>query len=422
MRRGKKMIVLLGLLCVLLGGYVWLGGQEQEDGVSEQEGVFPLWQEDADVASLSWTQDGETFTFIKGENVWQRQGDADFPVNQTALANLADTIAGLSATTELTDVSQPADYGLDEPAFSVSAADADGQTVTFDMGDATPFEDGYYVRVTGRDAVYVIEESLADAFDKSLAQLATMEEMPAVLQATRLTVGDTLDVTYDEEMDAWRDTATGEALDGDAVKSLVSVATDLAWSELITTDATDEELAEWKLDDAQAVAVTLYSGDVAERTVLLGDKNAETDRYARLPDSRMVYTFYADDADDLLEASIDTLWQKQPVTMTAEELGEAAFTWEGGQAVLTAADSESTTAQSVMEQLGAIEGTARVALEEPGETVLTVQLTDGEGVAQTLSFHAYDVDSYLLPITDAHGMLVPAQDVDKLIRMLKQLG
>lgn len=51
-----------------------------------------------------------------------------------------------------------------------------------------------------------------------------------------------------------------------------------------------------------------------------------------------------------------------------------------------------------------------------------IKLEDVEGTTREIVFYAYNVDSYLLKITDMHGMLVSAQDVDRLIRILKQKG
>ena len=420
MKRGKKMILLVGAFCALLGSYSLLGQMNETTTVSETKGNYPLWIEEKTVSSLAWTQDGEALSFSMGESVWMKADDAAFPVNQTAVQNLADKIEKLTAISELTDVTKPEDYGLAEPAFTVTVKDETGSETVYAMGDQTPFEDGYYLSVTGSDNIYVIESSLATAFNKTLTQLATMESMPEVTGVTRMTVGNTLDVSYDKELSAWMDTATGEVLDSDAVSDLVQTAQDLTWSELIATSASDDELSAWAIDDAQAVKLTLYNGDTAERTLLLGGTDDEGDRYARLPDSGMVYTFYSSDADDLLEAGIDTLWLKKLRGMTVDQIQSVTFVWDGGEMTLTSDDSESTTMQSIIEHLDSFEGTARVELGEPGDAVLKVSVTANDGKEQELAFYAYNVDSYLLPITDAHGMLVPAEDVDKLIRMLKQ--
>ena len=420
MKRGKKMILLLGLLCVLLGGYAILGQMDETTTVSETKGSYPLWADGKTVSSLKWMKDGKEFAFSMGESVWMKDGDSTFPVNQTAVENLADRIKNLTAVSELTDVTKPEDYGLDDPAFAVTVRDESGSETVYTMGDQTPFEDGYYLSVSDNDHIYVIESSLASVFNKTLTQLATMETMPEVTTVTRMSVGDTLDVTYNEEALAWTDTATGEILDTDAVADLVEAAQNLTWSELLATSAMDDELSAWALDDAQAVTLTLYNGNTAERTLLLGGTDDEGDRYARLPDSRMVYTFYGSDTDDLLSASVDTLWMKKPFGMTIDQISEIAFAWDGQESVLTNTDRESTTMQSIIEHLGSFEGTQRVELGELGEAILTISSKDTENNVQELVFYAYNVDSYLLPITDAHGMLVPAEDVDKLIRMLKQ--
>ena len=422
MKRGKKMILLLGLLCVLLGGYAMLGQMNETTTVSETKGDYPLWADGKTVSSLTWTKNSETFAFSMGESVWMKDDDSAFPVNQTAVQNLADKIEKLTAVSELTDVTKLEDYGLADPAFAVTVKDESGGETVYSMGDQTPFEDGYYLSVSGNDHIYVIETSLATVFNKTLTQLATMETMPEVTSITRMTVGNTLDVTYSEEMHAWTDTATGEVLDTDAVADLVDAAQNLTWSELLATSASDEELSTWALDEAQAVQLTLYNGETVERTLLLGGADAESDRYARLPDSRMVYTFYGSDVDDLLEASVDTLWMKKLRGMTVDQIHSITFAWDDGEMKLMNDDGESTTMQSIIEHLDSFEGTERVALGELGDAILRVLVTDTEDKVKELAFYAYNVDSYLLPITDAHGMLVPAEDVDKLIRMLKQKG
>lgn len=420
MKRGKKMILLLGLLCVLLGGYAMLGQMNDTATVSETKGNYPLWADGKTVSSLTWTKDGETFAFSMGESVWMKDGDSTFPVNQTAVENLADRIKNLIAVSELTDVTKPEDYGLDDPAFTVTVRDESGSETVYTMGDQTPFEDGYYLSVSDNDHIYVIESSLASVFNKTLTQLATMETMPEVTTVTRMSVGDTLDVTYNEEALAWTDTETGETLDTDAVADLVEAAQNLTWSELLATSAADDELSTWALDDAQAIQLTLYNGENPERTLLLGGTDAESDRYARLPNSGMVYTFYGSDVNDLLEASVDTLWMKKLRGMTVDQIRSITFAWNGGEMTLTNEDSESTTMQSIVEHLDSFEGTQRVELGELGDAILKVSVTDTKDKEQELAFYAYNVDSYLLPITDTHGMLMPAEDVDKLIRMLKQ--
>lgn len=421
MKRRMKMALMLGALVVLLGGYAFVNRMGNTTEVSETEGVFPLWAEGSEVTSLSWEKDGVVYAFQKDEDGWMREGDDSFPVNQTVLSRLAERIESLTASRELTDISDLADYGLSDAAFAVTAKDSGGGAVTYRLGDATPFEDGYYMSVSSSESLYVVESSMESAFDLSLTELAQMEIIPQAESVTRLKVG-ALDITCEGESETWSDTATGEKLDTAAAEKLASAAGSLGWNELVAVSATDEELTAWALDDAQATVMTAYDSEDAVLTLLLGGEDESGNRYARLPDSRMVYMLTASDVSGLLSASIDTLWDKTIQTLAADELGTAAFAWDGGALTLTAEDAESATAQGLLEQLGKLEGTARVALGEPGEPVLTVVMTDAQGEETEVACYAYSADAYIVPITGTHGALVDAEIVDKLIRMLKQAG
>ena len=175
---------------------------------------------------------------------------------------------------------------------------------------------------------------------------------------------------------------------------------------------------------------------------MLGGTNEDGDVYARLPDSRMVYLFMAEDVGDILAASVDTLWRKQPVTLAYEALAEAVFTFDGGSVTVappqageaveaaegeeSAEDADGAEAtedpgESLWTALTALTGTARIEVQPDGEALLSVAITDMDGAHRQVGFYAYDVDSYLVPVTDSHAMLVPADSVDKVIRMLRQM-
>ena len=51
--------------------------------------------------------------------------------------------------------------------------------------------------------------------------------------------------------------------------------------------------------------------------------------------------------------------------------------------------------------------------------MLSVQVTDVNGLTVTLVFSEYDVDSYVATM-DGRSLLVSADEVDKLVRTVKQ--
>ena len=442
MKRSMKMAVLLVVLAAFAGGYVAVTClPASSTTVTEEEGQFALYTGDADsLAALEWTDGGISWRFEKQNGEWQKASEPDFPVNQTVLASLAEKAASLTATRALNDVASPADYGLAEPVFTLTLTDVDGAQTTLMLGDATPFEDGYYVGVSGQETIYTVKEDFSGSFDLTVSELAQMEEIPHVESYARVTVSGAVNASYDAETGSWADAATGEPLDTEAVESLATDIKALSWSALVTANATDEELSAWQLDDLSATAAALYDEDGNPvLCFMLGGTNEDGDIYARLPDSRRVYLFMAEDVGDILAASADTLWQKRPVTLTYEALSEAVFTFDSGSVTVTPPQEGETTEEAEDEEsaeeaeeagdpgeslwtaLTALTGTARIEAQPDGEALLSVAITDMDGAHRQVGFYAYDVDSYLVPVTDSHAMLVPADSVDKVIRMLRQM-
>ena len=442
MKRSMKMAVLLVVLAAFAGGYVAVTClPASSTTVTEEEGQFALYTGDADsLAALEWTDGGTSWRFEKQNGEWQKAGEPDFPVNQTVLASLAEKAASLTATRALNDVASPADYGLAEPVFTLTLTDVDGAQTTLMLGDATPFEDGYYVGVSGQETIYTVKEDFSGSFDLTVSELAQMEEIPQVESYARVTVSGTVNAAYDAETGSWADAATGEPLDTEAVESLATDIKALSWSALVTANATDEELSAWQLDDLSATAAALHDEDGNPvLCFMLGGTNEDGDVYARLPDSRRVYLFMAEDVGNILAASADTLWQKRPVTLTYEALSEAVFTFDSGSVTVTPPQEGETTEEAEDEEsaeeaeeadepgkslwttLTALSGTERIEAQSEGACMLSVAITAADGTQGQVDFYTYDVDSYLVPITDSHAMLVPADSVDKLIRMLRQM-
>ena len=163
MKRGKKMILLLAVLAVAVSGYFAVQGIGKKQTVEETAGTFDLNAKTADdLIGLSWTVGENTLMFKLEDGVWQTMDETVWPVDQEALQNLADRLIGLQATRKLEKVENPADYGLETPAAAVTAVWKNGSSTTYTMGDATPFEDGYYLSLSEQDGtVYTISSSLA---------------------------------------------------------------------------------------------------------------------------------------------------------------------------------------------------------------------------------------------------------------------
>ena len=449
MKRGKRALILAGVLALLVLAYVGVQKSvSRPETVAEESGTYPLTSHTAEeLTSLQWSsgdgEEQETLHFIKADGQWQADGDEAFPVKQDSVEALAETLTALEADRKLENVEKPEDYGLSKPSFSLTAGWSDGTETVYAMGDETPFGDGYYLSLSGEDGtVYTVADSLSDAFSGTLLSFAQMEELPAVETATRLVVGDTLDVegtareTEDEEAAlCWTWKATGEKLDGSEVEALIDEIKNLSWTELKAVNADDEALSGYGLTDEQATGITLYDGETIVWKLLAGAEAEEGGRYVRLPDSAMVYTA---DVDALLEADVDSLYDAALTGLTAEEVSTISVkageqVWEYAADSAEAADETSdasgnteteTTAETprweqLFEKLSAMKATGRVA-GTPGTTpVLEAQIVTQTGGKENFAFFLYDESSYLMPINENTGYLFSADKVDQLLRTLR---
>lgn len=337
MKKWLKILLLCAVLLALLGGYALvLNMNQRTQQAAEQDGSFALIDKAADtLAGLSWESGGETLSFSKSDEGWTNADDPDFPTDQAAMEDLEDRFISMEANRKITDVSDVSEYGIGETSFTVTAKWSDGSETRYVQGDATPFDDGYYLQ-SSDDAgtVYSSPNALDAIFAETKTDLAELEVIPTVENPTRLSVGGTLDVSraegegrFDPEQQ-WYDTASGEAMDDAATEELLTTFNGLSWKQLLSVSATPEELSAWQLDDANAVAVSSSDG-TNERSVLFGTSDESGDRYARLPDSDMVYTVASDTADALLNADVDSLRNMSLFPLDYEELKEFSTVSEG---------------------------------------------------------------------------------------------
>ena len=447
MKRSLKSIILLCVLAVCVGGYLLISSQTSQEttvATENKESVALADHTLEELSALSWTTDDGTIRFTKSDAGWRYDADSAFPANATTLDGLADKLIALTADRSVDNVSDLSIYGLSEPGFTVTAEWSDGTSTTYGLGDATAFADGYYVSRSGDEKVYIVATSLKTTFQKTLNSLAVKETIPTADSVTRVTTAN-VDAAYEETSRTVNTAqhwylADGTVLDASSVDDLVSDIQELSWDDLVTGSATDEQLAAYALDD-NAVTLCLYDGDTAALTLLIGGTNDDGDYYARLPGSKMVYTIGADDLSGILSATGDSLKaQNVLLTLPYSDVQTARLTAGSIDYTLQTIDlrpagEEDTAAtatdeaavdpteddEALWKQLIAIAATG-TADEKDGDTVLTVAVTNCNGISAVLEIREYDADSYQASLDDGAAVTVSADKVDKLIRTLKQMN
>lgn len=296
MKNKKAVPILIAVLAVLLVVYFglqsWNKKQEEEEESGESILVTEL---DADtITAVSYNVGNGELAFEKQDDTWYYAEDKDFPLDQSYLQNIVDGMCAITADRKLEDGDALADYGLEEPAYTVQLTDSEGNTTQIGFGDLTG--DNYYVNVNGSDQVYTVASTALDDLQYTLDEMAQLDEYPSIgsgnLKKEVITEnGET--TTYDSENE-------------DQAEDIAAVAGGLGavtLSEAADYSVEDADLAGYGLDEESRITVeATYTEDEEEKvlTLYIGTEDGDGSRYVMMNDSRIVYLISTEICDNIL--------------------------------------------------------------------------------------------------------------------------
>lgn len=218
MTRSTKLLVLLGCLVVVVGGYALtknlVAKSEAEaaadstiEFVSASEPVEMTWNygdetytvkkieveaEDADAEEADADADATETTDSESEDAtdetaddsasdtdykWVWTDDESFELDQTNVKAMASAISNITADQVLADVTDYGQYGLTDPDSVISVKTSDGMTYTVLTGDYNSTASEYYAMLEGTSDVYLVTGEYLDNFEYSIDELeATTDE------------------------------------------------------------------------------------------------------------------------------------------------------------------------------------------------------------------------------------------------------
>lgn len=459
MSRGGRLLALLAVLAVLCGGYFVVTNMTQKEAVIETGGSFEVAGLTPDeITSMAWQNGDETIRLVRADGVWSLDGEANFPLKQDVADELASDIAALEATHTVTGGADAADYGLDEPAFTVTVENDSGDTLVYQMGAKNDVTGEYYLRFSENDAIYTIASSLAATFDYNRASLLDAPVIPSLDGATRLVIAgadadvdqayyaDSAGMTYTDAYHWFNVTADNIARpsDADAVQALLTKISGIALTDCCDYNATEESLAGYGLSPAQLTIEVEYVPDDAESegaaeyerfTLYIGAQDEETGLYyAALPDSPLVFRVSADTAEALLSARNDDLRADDVLLMNWDGVTGIEFTLDGATHTLlreekaveplegaiemtetegVAESAEDETAEAAATEAAAAEATADAADETAAAEPQQVWLLDGAEVSEDA---VAQLEKSLDALTSA-GVAEPSEGGAEVLRM-----
>ena len=317
-KRGKQLLFLTLLLALLVGAtaaVMALLPEEtvEEESVNEGEEILTLKEEDA--SAINWTVNGETFSMTKDGEDWVLGSDPAFPLDQEHMENIFVDLGGLLSYNTLENVTDLAEYGLDEPTAVIHVDDANEKLVTIHLGDAAPMDSLRYLSL-GDGNVYMVSNAILTNYNVTLDDLLAMEEIPTFSNHQKITVtsGDAvLELICQTNTNGETKTSTWlcseQELDASKVESFCSNISGLSWLSCEAYGVSD--FAPYGLD-APVLTATVDWYDAENSvdksfTLEIGSDKDESTYYARIGGSDMVYTIDISVRNALAQTAVSDL-------------------------------------------------------------------------------------------------------------------
>lgn len=470
MKRSKRLCILLGVLAVACVATFALSRYQAKKEQIQTNGEVVLEIPVDSVQALSWEYDGDTLSFHKDDK-WIYDEDEAFPVDGEKIEGLLNQFSAMGAAFTIENPEDLSPYGLSDPTCSITIT-TDEETYTILLGGYSTMDSQRYVSI-GDGNVYLVADDPLDDFDIGLRDLLDPDDIPAFDQVSEITFtgSENYQIFYEAyEDDSARTYCADDVyfvqqedgtlpLDTDKVTSYLQTIRYLDLSDYVTYNVTDEELAQYGLDDPQLTIQVDYTeenedGDEVSGTFTLhisrdpeelakaeaaesesdeDDTEEEITAYARVGDSPIVYRLYSESYSSLMRASCDDLRHSELFTADFADITQIDVSLEGADYTITTDGSgddrtyayletevEIDDFRSALESLQADSFTDEAPAQKE-EISLTLHLDNEAFPTVEISLYRYDGSSCLAVVDGVPTALVERSQVVDLIEAVNAI-
>lgn len=291
MKRGRNMLILLGILIVCIGAYAVITSYNKKAEEKETMGdaLFSVKAENIQTVSIG------ADTLIKKDGVWVSVNDENAPISGELVEGfLSELVAlGYQRSLDSAEMDASVDMGFASGTM-ISFADNSGTQYTLEIGSQNEFAGQSYLRMNGSDAViYLVSAEASALFEKTLKDFVEQEALPDLSDATSIIVANAngtltwnnTGAKDDNGNHIWK--RSGDTtVDTAQVETFLSQMSGIVWDEFVTYNASEHDLPTYGLD--APTAIVTVEAPMDNVTIKIGAKY-ENSYYVQLDGSPMVY-------------------------------------------------------------------------------------------------------------------------------------
>ncbi|NLM47562.1 MAG: DUF4340 domain-containing protein [Epulopiscium sp.] len=186
MRKSRNIIIAALVLVIVLGAYLYINHQSQENGIEEEtDSELTISNTSRDkITKMILTSSKGEITIERKDDIWVLTGNEDIELDQDKVNDLAYSFAVIFAERIVEENPQDLEkYGLKSPVATVKAFFDDGDTREYYLGNKTPEGTTYYLMKKDDPKVYTVwmnhgenfSSGLDDLRNKKLTAINTLE-------------------------------------------------------------------------------------------------------------------------------------------------------------------------------------------------------------------------------------------------------
>lgn len=178
MKKQKKQMLILLIVClVCVGGYFLLQkvDLEKEEETTASETVKLDIFDSESISELTVAGENELH-FVKKDDVWYAAEDESLNLDQSTVQSLVRNLKTIYVDTVIEAPEDLDQFGLADPAMTVTAVMADGNTAVIYTGIYNDMTYCYYIQVEGDANVYLVDNYVIGSCKKSLDEFIVVEE------------------------------------------------------------------------------------------------------------------------------------------------------------------------------------------------------------------------------------------------------